>query len=88
MKNMPDHNRRMEMCLCSRCAGVFYGSKDYYIERSDPFQMIHEPCQICLSPYGYDFQINVRNTVMLGKSTFEPIATEKVHLCHEGRVHR
>ena len=84
MKNLSVQNK-MEMCLCSRCAGVFYGSRDYYIERSDPFQMIHEPCQICLYPYGYDFQIDVRFHKKTEIGTFEKSASRKVELACEGR---
>ena len=84
MKILPVQNK-MEMCLCSRCAGVFYRSKNYYIERTDPFQVIHEPCQICLYPYGYDFQIDVRFYKESQIDTFEKSTPRKVESVREGR---
>lgn len=53
-KNFPS---RMEICLCSRCASVFYESKEYYIERLNPEQVVFEPCDICRRLRGYDFAV-------------------------------
>ncbi len=50
----------MEICLCSRCAGIFYDSKDYYIERTNLYQIVLEPCSICTNPRGYDFIVRSR----------------------------
>ena len=59
-----------QICLCSRCASVFYDSKDHYIERVAPYQILLEPCDICKNPHGYEFivrsRINVRNRMFEG----------------------
>lgn len=46
-----------EVCLCSRCASIYYESKKHYVVRKDLYQYILEPCDICKNPHGYDFLI-------------------------------
>jgi hypothetical protein len=84
MKIFPVKDRGIELCLCSRCASVYYASKDHFIERCEAFQVIHEPCQICLNPYGYDFRINVRIQPKDKKSTFETPGSQKVQSRQRG----
>lgn len=47
----------LEICLCSRCASIYYESKNHYIVRKSLYQDILEPCDICKNPRGYDFLI-------------------------------
>ncbi len=49
--------QRMELCLCSRCARVFYESPDYYIERTDIYQTVLDECDFCSYRQGYDFTV-------------------------------
>lgn len=84
MMSAPIQKKEIEMCLCSRCASIFYASREYRIERCEVYQLIHEPCQICLNPYGYDFRINVRNPIRTRKCTFEIGGSEKVQSRQRG----
>ena len=47
----------LEVCLCQRCASIYYESKKHHIERKNLYQDILEPCDICKNPRGYDFLI-------------------------------
>ena len=47
----------LEVCLCPRCASIYYESKKHHIERKNLYQDILEPCDICKNPRGYDFLI-------------------------------
>ena len=47
----------LELTLCSKCAGVYYNDKRYFIERADVTQTIHEECMMCRNPHGFDFNI-------------------------------
>ena len=58
-----------QICLCSRCARVFYDSKDHHIERVDPHQILLEPCDVCMNPHGYEFIVRSRKNVR--NRTFE-----------------
>ena len=46
-------------CLCGRCANSFYCLSEYKIWRTDPEQIIKEPCEICSRP-GYDYTLQRR----------------------------
>lgn len=66
MKNFDCIKPDLEICLCSRCASVYYDSKNYHIERKSMYQDVLDPCDICKNPHGYDFLIwnlaSVQNT--------------------------
>ena len=47
----------IEICLCSRCASVYYEDRDYVIERADLYQVELDECDLCRRPRGYDFLI-------------------------------
>lgn len=47
----------LEICLCPRCASVFYNDRAYWIERYDPNQVILEDCMLCARPHAYMFRI-------------------------------
>ena len=49
--------RKMELCLCKRCLEGFFRTGNYKIGRSDPIEVIREPCIMCQVGYGYDFVI-------------------------------
>ena len=49
--------RKMELCLCKRCLEGFFRTGNYKIRRSDPIEVIREPCMMCQVGYGYDFVI-------------------------------
>ena len=53
----------MEMCLCGRCAEVFYQSPDYWIGRTDPIQVIKDECSLCRLRTGYDYRIHKRTAI-------------------------
>ena len=46
-----------EICLCHRCASVFYNSPSHRISRVDPLQVIKDTCDCCRSNRGYDFRL-------------------------------
>lgn len=52
--------RKMELCLCKRCLEGFFRTGNYRIRRSDPIEVIREPCMMCQVGYGYDFVITQR----------------------------
>lgn len=52
--------RKMELCLCRRCLEGFFRTQKYRIRRSDPIEVIREPCMLCQVGYGYDFVIEPR----------------------------
>lgn len=58
----------LEICLCSKCASVYYNDKNYYIERADKNQVIYEECMMCKNPRGYDFNIWVKSILQNDKS--------------------
>ena len=43
-KNRPPY---MELCLCRRCADVYFNDPAYWVERSNPVQMLREFCDVC-----------------------------------------
>lgn len=47
----------IELCLCGRCAGIFYHSPGHRIKRTDPLQIVREECMCCRSHTGYDYAI-------------------------------
>ena len=47
----------IELCLCGRCAGVFYHSPTHRIKRVDPLQVIREECMCCRTGNGYDYNV-------------------------------
>ena len=58
----------IEMCLCPRCASVYYESKEHFIKRVDPNQKILDSCDLCRHPHGYDFRIWKNSTPPGAKS--------------------
>ena len=46
-------DRKMELCLCKRCLEGFFRTGNYKIRRSDPIEVIREPCMMCQVGYGY-----------------------------------
>ena len=48
--------RKMELCLCKRCLEGFFRTGNYRIRRSDPIEVIREPCIMCQVGYGYDWE--------------------------------
>lgn len=61
----------LELSLCSKCAGVYYNDKCYFIERADMYQFEYEECMMCRNPHGYDFNIWIKST----------LRNEKLHRC-------
>ena len=54
-------NRNMELCVCECCVAGFYQSKEYWVTREDPYQVIKDECAFCQIRRGYDFLIQRRN---------------------------
>ena len=54
-------NRDLELCLCERCVAGFYQSKEYWVTREDPYQVIKDECAFCQIRRGYDYLIQRRN---------------------------
>lgn len=50
------------LCLCRRCALVFYESPKHRVVRANPVQVIKEPCDYCRTRPGLDFIISVPRT--------------------------
>lgn len=53
---MTDFKKRppyMELCLCRRCADVYFNDPAYWVERSNPIQTVRELCDVC-SQYLHD----------------------------------
>ena len=48
-------NRNFELCLCERCVAGFYQSKEYWVTREDPYQVIKDECAFCQIRRGYDY---------------------------------
>lgn len=58
----------LELTLCSKCAGVYYDDRNYFIERTDLTQVVYEECVMCRNPHGYDFKIWAKATLQSKKS--------------------
>lgn len=58
----------LEICLCSKCASVYYELPDYNIQRSNIWQDVLEECTICHNNNGFDFKIWELSTVRRKKS--------------------
>lgn len=56
----PDQ-KRMVLSLCSVCANHFYDSGAYYLKRTDPIQVIKEPCTYCNQTLGFEYEL-IRKT--------------------------
>lgn len=57
---MTDFRKRspyMELCLCRRCADVYFNDPAYWVERSNPVQMVREFCDVCNQFRGFDYSI-------------------------------
>lgn len=37
----------MDLCLCRRCAEVYFNDPAYWVERSNPIQTVRELCDVC-----------------------------------------
>lgn len=55
------HRDELELTLCSRCAGTYYGMDDRNICRTDYGQIIKEPCDICQTGRGYSYRVWPKN---------------------------
>ena len=71
MRKIRETPPSMELCLCRRCASVYYENSDYFISRSDIGQVVLEACDICMRPHGYDFKI----------WNLSSLQNEKTHVC-------
>ena len=58
------NQRNMRLCLCQRCVGAFFESKNYRIFRAKPLEVIKEPCDFCHVRLGYDFVIKPQNAAI------------------------
>lgn len=54
--------RKIELCLCRRCLEGFSKTGVYSIRRTDPIEVIREPCMVCQVGYGYDFVLAPRGS--------------------------
>ena len=57
---MTDFRKRspyMELCLCRRCADVYFNDLAYWVERSNPVQTVREFCDVCNQFRGFDYSI-------------------------------
>lgn len=57
---MTDFKKRppyMELCLCRRCADVYFSDSAYWVERSNPIQMVRKLCDVCSQYRGFDYSI-------------------------------
>lgn len=57
---MTDFKKRspyMELCLCRRCADVYFNDPAYWVKRSNPVQMVRELCDVCSQYRGFDYSI-------------------------------
>lgn len=54
---MKQAKNTVQICLCSKCAGVFYSSATHKIYRADPLQVITDECFFCRSSRGFDYSI-------------------------------
>lgn len=58
----------MELCLCRRCASVYFNDSAYRIKRAEIFQAEHGPCDICQQYCGVDYKIWKKPNVRFQKS--------------------
>ena len=49
--------RAMSVCLCSACANNFYGTGDYYLKRSNPYEVEKGICTYCNQRLGFDYMV-------------------------------
>lgn len=63
MENKRKNPPYMEICLCRRCASVYFNDPSYYIEAKQMFQDIKEPCDICQQYKGKDYRIWKYSTI-------------------------
>ena len=47
----------LELCLCHKCASMYFNDPSYWIEKSEPYQEITEVCDFCKSSNGIDYNI-------------------------------
>lgn len=57
MSNNKKNPPYMELCLCHRCASVYFDDPSYYIEAKEAYQVIKETCDICQQYKGKDYRI-------------------------------
>ena len=53
-KSIPPY---MEICLCHRCADVYYNDPNYWIENTQDFQSVLEVCSVCRQYRGSYYSI-------------------------------
>lgn len=69
MTDFKNRSPYMELCLCRRCADVYFNDPAYWVERSNPVQMVRELCDVCSQYRGFDYSIwNKPSNVRLPKS--------------------
>ena len=54
MTDFKNRSPYMELCLCRRCADVYFNDPAYWVERSNPVQMVRELCDVCSQYRGFD----------------------------------
>lgn len=47
MTDFKNRSPYMELCLCRRCADVYFNDPAYWVERSNPIQTLRELCDVC-----------------------------------------
>lgn len=57
MNDFKNRSPYIELCLCRRCASVYYDDPTYWIERAEIFQDELHMCDICHQRYGLDYSI-------------------------------
>ena len=68
---MRENNHRppyLELCLCHRCASIYFNDPAYWIEKAEPYQDVTEPCDLCKRNHGIDYNIWKSSTVRTLKS--------------------
>ena len=64
MSDFMNSSPYMELCLCRRCASVYYNDPTYWIERAEDFQTELEVCDICQQYRGFDYSIWKKSSIV------------------------
>ena len=68
MRNFKNTPPYLELCLCYRCASIYFNDPNYWIEKSVPYQETTESCDFCKRSNGIDFKIWKTENVRLPDS--------------------
>ena len=68
MNDFKNRSPYIELCLCRRCASVYYDDPTYWIERAEIFQDELHMCDICHQRYGLDYSFWRKSSVRFKKS--------------------